>query len=874
MSWRRFLHRTPADLDHASEFQSHLDLETDDNIARGMSPSDARRAAIRKLGNTTILREDVYQMNTIGFFETLAQDLRYTCRMLLKSPGFALTAILTIALGLGANAAIFSFLDAVLLKPLPYPDPDRLIMVFEKPPGFARNSVAPANFLDWRENSKTARLVASSGNWLTLTGHGDPQRVQARQVTWDYFDVIGTPVATGRSFLPDEGVPGSDRVMLLSHRYWQEHLGGDPAIVGKSLVLDGFPYKVVGTLPAGSWVDRHIADVWMPLALTHANSSREFHSMGVYGRILPGATLAAANAELTGIAARIAADYPKSNKGWSVTVDLLSDRVVGDRLRQWLRLLFAAVGAVLLIACVNLANLLLARSAARERELWVRLSLGAGRARLMRQFLTESLVLSLSGGVLGCGLAYALKQALAAALPPFTLPYQAVVTIDLRVLAYLLGVSILSGILFGLAPALASWRRDVASGLNQGSRGSSGGLSGQRLRSTLIVAEVALSFILVATAGLLIRSFMRLTGVDAGVNMTNVLTMQLPRAMQRDTDPVRETLLMRQFRESVSALPGVVSAAVTSGMPLQGWSFGMPYTLQGRSAGAGPGSCGFKIVSPSYFRTLGMTMKAGRELAETDTTSAPPVTVINESLARRVFKTDSPIGQRILIQHIVTGKRELGAPIPWEIVGVVADEKVNGLEDAGTGVYVTFDQSPIVGVGLAVRARGDASQLSKAIQTAIWSVNRDQAITDVKLLEQIKSESTAGSRFITMVLAGFAGLALLLAAIGIYGVVAYSVTQRTRELGIRSALGATRPQLLLLALRSSLLLTAAGLIIGAVGIRAAASLVSSLLFQTKPADPSTLLAVAAVLALVAFAASVIPARRAAAIDPSLALRQE
>jgi putative ABC transport system permease protein len=878
MSWGRFFHRTRADLDHAREFEAHLALETDDNVARGLSPNDAHRAAIRKLGNTTRVREDVYHMNTIGFVETLMQDLRYTVRMLRKSPGFTVTAILTIALGLGANAAIFSFLDAVLLKPLPYPQPERLIAVSENVPQGDHAAVTPGNFLDWREGSKTARLCASTGNWLTMTGHGEPQRVQARLVSYDYFDVLGTPVATGRTFLAEEGVPGSDRVMIVSYRYWQQHLGGDPDILGKRFTLDGAPYKVVGILPAGSWYDRHPADVWLPLALTHANASREFHSMQVFGRLNSGATVAGASAELNGIAARLAAEYPKTNKGCSVTVDLTADRIVGDRLRMWLHLLFAAVGAVLLIACVNLANLLLARSAARERELWVRLSLGAGRMRLVRQFLTESLVLSLAGGVLGCGLAYALKQALMAALPPFTLPPQAVVEIDLPVLAYLFAVSILSGVLFGLAPALAAWRHDVASGLNQGSRGSSGGVSGQRMRAALIVAEVALSFMLVATAGLLIHSFMRMTGVDTGVNTANVLTMQLPRAMQRDVDPVREAVVMDQIHDSVAALPGVIDAAVTSDMPMQGWGFGMPFIVQGRSSNptALKQVCGFKIVGSSYFHALGMTLMSGRALAPTDTAGTPPVAVMNQTMAKQVFPGESPIGQRVLIQRIVTGKRELGASIPWEIVGVVANEKTSSLDDPTErpGVYVTFDQSPIVGVGLAVRVHGDPSHFTKSINAAIWSVNRDQAITDVKLLEQIKSESTAGSRFIMLVLAGFAGLALLLAAIGIYGVVAYSVTQRTREMGIRSALGASKVQLLVLALRNSVLLTGIGLAAGALGILASRTLVASLLFDTQPAEPATLLAVAAVLTTVALLASTVPARRAAAIDPSRALREE
>jgi putative ABC transport system permease protein len=877
MNWRRYFYRARADQDHAQEFESHLALETDENIARGMPPAEARHRAQRKLGNLTRIREDVYDMNSIRPLETLSRDVQYAARMLRKNPAFAAIGVLTLALGLGANAAIFSLVDAVLLKPLPYPEPDRLLMVFERPPGGNRNAVAAANFLDWREDAKTLALVAVNGAWLTLTGQGEPQRVQVSQVGYDYFEVLGCPPATGRTFLPEEGRPGNDHVLLITHRYWYQHLGGDPNILGKSLMLNGDAYKIVGTLPANSWFERHWADVWMPLALSRAGASREFHTLGVYGRLRPGATRAAAKAEMDAIAARLARDYPASNKDWGVTIEPLADLVVGSRLRQSLFVLFGAVGAVMLIACVNLANLLLARSAARERELWVRISLGAGRARLVWQFLTESLLLSLLGGALGCGFGYLLLRGLVAWMPRFTLPIQADVRLDWRVLAFLFVLAVVSGLLFGMAPAIAAWRHDVASGLKEGHRGSTGGVPGRRIRSALIVAEVALSFVLVATAGVLIHSFLRLNQVDTGVNMTNVVTMQLPRAMQKDIDPARESRVMRGIRDSVAALPGVLDAAITNGMPMQGWGFGMAFEIQGRSSAGGSGraGCGLKMVTPTYFQTLGMKLKAGRSLAETDVSGALPVTVINEAMAKRYFKGESPIGQRLLMQRIVTGKFEMGPVVPWEIVGVVSDEKTFSLDrETGPGMYVTFDQSPVVGVGLAVRAQGDPMRMMKAIQAAIWAVNKDQAITDVKLLEQIKTDSTANSRYNTLLLSGFAALALLLAAIGIYGVVAYSVAQRTRELGIRAALGASRGRLLGLALRRSLALTGLGLAIGALGIQWSGGLVSSLLFHTRPAEPETLLTVAAVLAVVAIAASLIPARRAARTDPAVALRHE
>jgi predicted permease len=819
---------------------------------------------------------DEVAVSILRLVTTCRQDLAYAGRSFRNNPGFTATAVVTLALGLGANATIFSFVDAVLLKPLPYPDPERLLMVFEKPPGGMRNAVSAQNFLDWRESSKSADLVASAGTWLTMTGRGEPQKVQARVVSYDYFSVLGTAIGTGRAFLPEEGQPGKERVLLLSHRFWFHQLGGDPAILEQTLSLDGSPYKVIGTLPAGSWFDRHSADVWMPLAITHVNSSRDFHYLQVYGRLHSGSTRTAAAAELDTVAARIGHDYPASNKGWGVTVDLLADRVVNDQLRQTLYVLFAAVGVVVLIACVNLANLLLARAAAREREIWVRLSLGAGRTRLLRQFLTESLALGLSGGAAGGLLGYVLMKALLYWLPEFTLPTQAEVRLDWRVLAYLFSLVLASSALFGLAPAIAAWRRDVAEGLREGHRGATGSLGGRRFRSILIVTEVALAFVLVASAGVLIHSFMRLTGVDLGVGIANVLTMQLPRAMGRDIDPARETVMMNRVRDAVAALPGVTDAGLTSAMPMQSWGFGMPFEIHGRSAASAQRSGGgFKIVSPNYFRTVGMKLLRGRSLADTDRAGAPPATVINQTMAKQIFKDDDPIGQHVLVQRIVTGKHELGAPIPWEIVGVYADEKVNGLDGAPSpGVYVTFEQSPIVGMGLVVRSHGDPTHMIKGIQAAIWWVNPNQAVTDVKLLEQIKTEHAGGARFSTFLLGGFAGLALMLAAVGIYGVVAYTVAQRTREIGIRAALGATRPRLLLLALRHSIGLALAGMFMGLVAIRWTSALMKSLLFNTQPTEPETLAAVAVVLIAVVVAASFFPARRAAGIDPSTALRHE
>lgn len=805
----------------------------------------------------------------------MLQDLRFAIRGFFRNPAFTAIAVLTLALGLGANAAIFTVVDAVLLKPLPYRDPGKLVAVWEKSSSGNRNGVAGLTFLDWRESSKTMQLAAMSGNWLTMTGRGEPQRVRANVVSPDYFEILGAQPATGRAFRPEEGTPGNERVLLLSHRFWQNQLGLDPDVLGKTLTLNGSPYTVIGTLPADSWFDRNQADVWMPTAYTHGNTNRAFRFLLVYGRLRPGATIAAAQAEMDGIAARLAREYPETNARAGVIIDFLADRVVSQQLRQSLYVLFAAVGAVLLVACVNLANLLLARTAGREREIWVRLSLGAGRARLLRQFLTESVLLAVIGSAVGAGLGKLLVLGLTAMVPPNTLPSQADVRLDWTVMAYLFALALLSGILFGLAPAISAWRRDVSAGLKE--RASTGGVSGKRLRSALIVAEVALTFVLAASAGVLIRSFDRLMNVGIGVEMNDVATMNLPRAMGKDTDGPRLAAQMDAMRDSVAHVPGVTGVAITSNMPMQGFSFGLPLSIQGPSRANADqrAGIGLKIVGPQYFETMGMKLEAGRSLAEADRAGAQPVAVINQATAKEFFKNASPIGQHIVMPSIITGKTQLGPPVSWEVVGVVADEHVRALNaDTPSIAYVTFDQSPIVGVGLVARTVGDPLRLKKSIQSAIWSVDRDQAITDFQPLEEIKSQSAAATRFTTLLLAGFAAMALLLAAVGIYGVVSYSVAQRTRELGIRAALGASRSQLLGTALRNSLILTAAGLASGAIGLRWSGKMIASLLFETQPAEPGTLIGVAAMLAVVSLAASLIPARRAARVDPVIALRQE
>jgi putative ABC transport system permease protein len=805
--------------------------------------------------------------------------MRYAIRTLRRSPGFTIVALLTLALGIGANTAIFSFVNGVLLKPLPYRDPHGIVMVWEKPPGYERNGISTLNFLDWKnQNTVFERMAAINyGGSVTLTGAGQPEELQGVRVSASYFDIFGVPALLGRTFAPDEDQLGKSQVVILSHRLWENRFGADPAIVGRTLILSGKPCTVIGVMPANSPFDRSFAQLWRPLAFEPRDMTRDYHWLLSFARLKPGVTIEKAQAAMNAIGARIAEAYPESNKGWGVTVDRFEDQIVGPQLRRSLLVLLAAVGAILLIGCANLANLTLARGAAREREIAVRASLGAGSWRLIRQLLAENLLIAGAGGALGLAFGYAMIRGLIRLAPPFSLPSEADVSIDLAILLFTLAVSVLTALLFGLAPAIHAARVDPASSMKEGGRSSSSGASRARLRSALIVAEVALAFVLLAGAGLLVGSFFRMLQVDTGFTSTNVITARLPLA--RDRFPHAEQLVqyVRLLDERLRAAPGVRDVAFSNVLPMQGWGDGMPFLIAGRPFvdRANRRACFYKRVTSSYFRTLDIHLLRGRGFTDRDTKGGAPATVINESMAQHYFKGENPLGQRILIQEILYGQPGLGPEIPWEVVGIVGDEQTGSLIDTKSpGVYVTFDQSPTTDVNMVLRGSLDPRTLTSAIHAAVHAVDKDQAIADLATLEEIKIGTVASDRMQTMLLAIFAALALLLAAIGIYGVIGYSVTQRTHELGIRAALGANRSNLLSMVIRRGMRLTLMGLGIGLAGALALTRLLGSLLFGISPRDPLTLVVVAAVLSTVALLACYIPARRAAAVDPMVALRYE
>jgi putative ABC transport system permease protein len=805
--------------------------------------------------------------------------MRYALRTLRRSPGFTAIALLTLALGIGANTAIFSFVSGVLLKPLPYRDPHSIVLVWEKPPGGQRNGISTLNYLDWKNRNTVFESMAavSFGGSVTLTGTGEPEELQGSRVSAPFFAIFGVRAVLGRTFASDEDQPGKSQVVVLSHRLWETRFGADPKILGRTLTLSGKPCTVIGVLPAHGPFDRSWSQLWLPLAFEPRDMTRDYHWLMSYARLKPGVTLELSQTAMDTIGARIAEAFPESNKGWGVTVERFEDQLVGQQLRRSLYVLLAAVGAILLIGCANLANLSLARGTAREREIALRASLGAGRWRLIRQLLTENLIIAFAGGILGLAVGYGMMRGLTWLMPPYSLPSEADVSIDLNILLFTLAISLFTAILFGLAPAVHTTKVDLAASMKEGGRSATSGAGRARLRGALIVSEVALAFVLLTGAGLLINSFFRLQQVDTGFNSVKVITAGVPIPRTRFPQPEPLLQYLRLIRERVGSVPGVRDVAFTNALPMEGWGDGMPFLIAGRETvdRANRPSCFYKRVSGSYFSTLQIHLVRGRTFTDRDGQGAPPAIVINESMAKRYFKNEDPIGKRILIQKLMYGQPGLGSEIAWEVVGIVSDEQTGSLGDRkSAGIYVTFDQSPTNDVSMLVRAAIDPETLTAAINRAIHEIDKDQPLADVRTLDRIKSETVANDRLQTMLLTTFAVLALLLAAIGIYGVISYSVTQRIHELGIRAALGASRSGLLALVIRRGMALALGGLAVGLGGSLALTRLLGSLLFEASPRDPVTLMAVAAILASVALLACYIPARRAASVDPMVALRYE
>ena len=807
------------------------------------------------------------------------RDIRYSLRTLAKARGFAIVTVVTIALGIGANTAIFSVIDAVLLKPLPYRDPDRLLMVWEKPPGSERNGISAANFLDWRnQNHVFEQMSAITGESYNLADETQPEQIHAAKVSANFFDLLGVKPAWGRTFFPAEDQPGRDHAVVLSHRLWKRRFGGNTNLIGQDLRLNGEKYTVVGVLKPKGNFDRGWAEMWTPLALDPANITRDFHFLQAFARLKPNVTKSQAQAEMDTIASNIAREYPKSNKGWGVTIDTLREQVVGRQLRQTLLILLGTVIFVLLIACANVASLMVARVATRQKEISIRLALGAGRWRLISQLLTESISLAALGGAFGLLLAHWLLKLFSAMMPRFTLPNEADIVMDYRILLFTLGISLLTGILFGSVPAWQASNPNLNDSLKDGGRGATTSLRRHRFRSALVISEVALALVLLVGAGLLIRSFAQLQHVNPGFDPHNVLTMSLSLPQTKYSSGERVAGFYQQTIERIRTLPGVKSAAVASDVPLRGWSIGMPFAIEGRPPKSASELDGahFQMIGADYFRAMGIPLMKGRSFTEADRRESQKVAIVNQRFVHRFFPHEDPLGKKLLVEELISGKPQLGPSIAWQIVGVIGDVKVSGLgeDEASAEIYVPYTQSPWPGTCLVVSTLSDPMAMANSVKSAIREMDKDQPVTEVKTMEQIMTESVSQPLFRMRLLGMFALLALVLASVGIYGLMSYSVSQRTGEIGVRMALGAQPADVLKLVVWNGMRLALVGITIGLAASIAFTRLMASLIFGVSARDPLAFVSVALLLSGVALIACYFPARRATKVDPLVALRYE
>src|SRR5262245_5854988 len=851
--------------DIEEELRVHVEMETDTNIKRGMPPDEARAAALKSFGNMGRNTERGYDIRGGGWLETLWQDLRYGMRMLLTCPSFTVVAVITLALGIGANTAIFSVVNAVLLRPLPCEGPDRLVYIWNAPQqGYPEDSSLP-DFVDWREQSRSfERMAATTDRTFNLTGVGEAERLNGLAVTADFFPLLSIRPAFGRVFLPEEDRPGASGVAILSHNLWRRRFGSNPDVVGRSITLNGQNHTVVGITAPDLWLPGG-ADLWVPLAMDPSVVGRRNDFLQVVGQLKPGVSLDQARAEMKVIDARLAQQYPETNSEWRAELVPLHEVLVRNS-RDMLLVLLAAVGFVLIIVCANVANLLLARGATRGREIAIRAAFGAGRGRLVRQLLTESILLALLGGAGGAILALFGINALVG-MGANIIPHLIEIDIDARVLGFTVFLSIVTGALFGLAPALQISRLDLIDALNEGGR--AGTMSGgRRLRQALVVSEVALSLILLIGAGLMIKSLYRLVNFDSGFNRKNLLTMQLALPQVKYGSEQQVAAFYQRLIEGVRGAPGVVSATVVSPLPLGGIRSLRAFGIAGRSDG---GDASVMWVGDRYIETMGYPLLLGRPLAELDGREGPKAALINQSFARRYFSDQDPIGQLVTIE----GPQNPNAR--WmTIVGVVADVKQSYvMEMMEKEIYPSiYVPQALPSMALVARAMDSPLSLLSAVRAEVRKLDRDLPVYNIQTMDQALGATLKRERFTMLLLSVFAAVALALAAVGLYGVMSYAVSQRTREIGIRMALGARRSDVLMMVIGQGIKLAGAGALIGLGGALALKRLIETLVFGVSATDPLTFTTIALLLTLVALLACWIPARRATKVDPMIALRCE
>jgi putative ABC transport system permease protein len=801
--------------------------------------------------------------------DSIIKDIRYGFRSLLKRPGFTIIALIALALGIGANTAIFSLVNAVVLQPLPYPEPDRLVWMWGNiRNGVNRASVAPGDFVDFRNQNKTFEHFAASGtitNPANLTGSGEPERLSASVVTGNYFQAFGVTPALGRGFTLENEKTGQDQVTVLTHALWQRRFGGDPAIIGKTIVLDGKAVQIIGVMSPDVTLPQQ-ADLWLPMNFDAAPEMKQrfAHFLRPIGRLKQGVSLTQAQADTDLIAAQLEKQFPESNTGWNLRLVPLQEQLIGGS-RTTLFILFGAVGFVLLIACANVANLLLVRAAGRQKEIALRTALGASRFRIVRQMITESLLLSLLGGVLGTALAAWGVQVLVS-LSEGNIPPTAKVKVDATVLGFTLLLSVVTGILFGLAPAFRTASVNLSDSLKEGLRGGGEGAMRNRTRSLLVVFESAVAVMLLIGAGLLVRSLMALQQVNPGFDARNVLTMRIDLARGKYNTPEKAASFFEQFEGRVANLPGVEVVGSITELPLSGQPNDMPFFVEGRPPASPDQAFGadFRRVNQQYFSALRIPLLRGRNFTEQEVRQGAKVLVVSQQLVDTALANEEALGKRL-----ITGMRSE----PYEIVGIVGDIRHQSL--AGTPSATMYFPTRQSGrVNFVIRTQGDPSNIVGAVRQEVKALDPDQPIASVRLMTEWVDSSVAAPRYRTTLLALFAALAMILAATGIYGVMSYSVAQRTHEIGVRMAMGARQFDVLKLVVRQGMLLTVIGVVVGLAGAFALTRVMSTLLFGVTAKDPLTFGVVAALLIAVAFLACFVPARRATKVDPLVALRYE
>jgi len=874
-------------LEIVEELSQHLQDRYDELRAGGAPDEAARATAVSELDGRNLVRglADIARPAMEGaelglrrgsWLADLSGDLRYAIRMLRKNPGFAAVVILTLALGIGANTAIFSVVNTVLLRPLPYKADDQLVVILK----YGTGPISPANFVDYRAQATSFGAMGAAEYWTpNLTDVDQPEHVMALRLTADVLPLLGVEPALGRVFTAGEDAPGRERVAVISDGLWRRRFGADPQVIGRSIRLDGAPFMVIGVMPpsfafAPFWATK--AELWAPLALGPRAASRGGQSLRVFARLAPGVGLERARAEVDAITAQLERQFPGTNRG--VRVVPLREKVVGE-IRPALLVLLGAVGFVLLMACANVAHMLLARAAARQKEVAVRAALGATRARMVRQFLAESLLLALCGA--GAGLLFATWSIRGLiALSPAEIPRVNAVALDARVLAFLLVTAVVAGVLFGLAPALQGAALDASGALKENGRGSTDGRRRSRLRDALVASEFALAVVLLVGAGLMIRSFAGLRAIDAGFDPRGVLTTMVSVAGSSEAEPGRRRAFYDELVQRVQALPGVTSASMINHLPLAGDIWTWPFAVQGRPP-ARPGespTAVYRAVMPGYFRTLGIPLARGRDIAASDTAETPGVVVVNDALAARTWPGEDAIGKRVSFDNVD------GSPRWLTVVGVARNARQEEwtrvpdpeayLAVMQTRDYLEGPQAHSSYLTLVVRTGGDPAHLAPAVRDTVRSLDSRVVLADTQTMEDAVAGATAQPRFYLLLLGAFGAVALILAAVGIYGVISYSVSRRTHEIGVRLSLGAQRGDVVRLVVGQGMRVAGGGAAVGVIGALATSRAMSTILYGVGPADPATFAVALIVLGGVALAASCIPARRATRIDPTESLRSE